>query len=75
MSIDTITSKEASDALLKLCKAKDGLYPYSAYLFDECSDGGGAVSAGIDTALDVMATQHEIINAFIDQQEKKEVQS
>jgi len=76
MSVDTITAKEASDALLKLCKAKDGLHPYITYIFEDCPQAD-AVAAGIETAMDVMATQYEIINDFIDQQEKaeKEVQS
>lgn len=71
MSIDIISAKQASDALLKLCKAKDGLYPYSAFIFDECPQGG-SVSAGIDTALDVMAAQYEVIYDFISQQEDAE---
>lgn len=69
MSTEIITSETASDALLKLCKAKDGLVPYSAWLFDECP-GGDHVSCGLDTAIDVMAAQLDILQQFIDQQGK-----
>jgi len=72
MSTDTITAEQALDAHIKLCKAKDGLRPYSKYLFDECPDGAGAVSAGIDTALDVIARQWDIVYEFICQQDLAE---
>jgi len=72
MSTDTITAEQALDAHIKLCKAKDGLVPYSEYLFQECTDRGGAVSAGIDTALEAMATQWNIVYEFICQQDLAE---
>ena len=71
---DTISAKQASDALLKLCKAKDSLHPYIGYLYDECR-GADGVSCGLEIALDVMATQIDFVQDFISQQEKMEARS
>lgn len=68
---DNISAKQASDALLKLCKAKDSLHPYIGYLYDECH-GADGVSCGLETALDVMCEQYETVWNFVLQQTEKE---
>ena len=66
-----ITPKLAMDALLKICNAKDGLYPYT------CCKLEPGVSAGLTTALEVMSANFEIVYDFISQAEdqQKEAQT
>lgn len=70
-----VTPGQAMDALLRLCRAKDGIYPYTEFIIDE--PRMRHLSSGLDTLLGVISQQYEIVFDFITQvqEEQQEAQS